>query len=497
MLGSGTKFPPAFPPQGLAQPAQGAFLPGLPRPTFPPPFPGALAPQLNAVPGQTMTAPSSMAPMAVRPSASAPAQGTPAPSGSTDVLIMIRQGVAAQDKPKVMSALQMAQHLGTTIDPPIMKMLQQWLGAEIFASLMSPSSKAPPASVPANVVSPSPIVPQTQMGTAQPAQTLPAASFAKSGAVPSGMGARPQPLMLIRQGVASQDKAGVRYALRLALQEGTTIDKAVCDMLRQWLGENDEALNLLSNKISGLPEQPVPTPVPTEVKSQDAMAVSTAKASMAASTAKAPPTTPSEMQTLATGPKPVGLQQEESVATSSAGQDAGSPSSATKAASVSSVPKAARTGASTAPVIFKRPVLKGAAEPEPAPPPDLDASFDSFLQEIDTVVAPPPQAETSAEPVSKKQRVDAEGSGAPPPPEEDAPPPPPEEEKPPPPKPIIKAPVVTKKPEKPKPKPKAPTKDEWGRDIAEESKPAEKEAWEYMKPAEVFAASSFIDFNNF
>mmetsp|Transcript_52178 Transcript_52178/g.93581 ORF Transcript_52178/g.93581 Transcript_52178/m.93581 type:complete len:484 (-) Transcript_52178:70-1521(-) len=483
MLGSGTKFPPAFPPPGLSpgltQAAPGAFIPGqgLPRPSFPPPFPAAKAQIQHGMPGQGMAAPQPVMPagMASGLGSMEPAPGGPAPSGSTDLLIMIRQGVAVQDKPKVIAALQMAQHLGTAIDPPIMNMLRQWLGDEIFASVMVSSTKAPP-SVPPKAASPS--IPP--MGMAQQTQmpSTNTAAFAKTAAgSPGGCGVRPQPLMLIRQGVAAQDKAGVRYALRLAVQEGSTIDKAVCDMLRQWLGENDEALNLLSGMT--------PAPLPSEqVQPQEAMAASSAKA--------APTAPPTAAETEAPGRGELPSESRESPSAKPSGPPPGQ-------GPANSAPKAAKPVVAAAPVIRRGPVLKGAAAPPEPPPPDFDASFDSFLKELGS--AEEPEADKDDGPAAKKQRVDADATdGAPLPPQEDAPPPPPEEEKPPPPKPVV--PAAPKKPAaKPKPKPPGPTKDEWGRELPTEP-PREKEAWEYLQeratlPDLAAAAGNFIDFNSF
>eukprot|EP00931_Biecheleriopsis_adriatica_P031152 TRINITY_DN18296_c0_g1_i1.p1 TRINITY_DN18296_c0_g1~~TRINITY_DN18296_c0_g1_i1.p1 ORF type:complete len:445 (+),score=144.00 TRINITY_DN18296_c0_g1_i1:101-1336(+) len=365
-----------------------------------------------------------------------------------EILMKIRQGVAAQDKPAVQLALQTAMQQGIAIEKPIMDMLRQWLGEATFTAIVSGSgqAKAKPAFPP-----------------------VPPGSAAQQASQP------PQPLVMIRQGVAAQDKNGVRNALRLALQQGTKIEAAVCSMLRQWLGEDDEALNALMQGTASKPE---------------ALAGSTAKAS-----AQAPP-----------GPAPVGpvagavaepaapLKQEEAAEEADPGESAPAPAPA-KAAAPKQPLKAAP------PVISRAPMLKGAAAPEPAPVPDIDASFDDFLSQLNEVEPPSDAQEATAEPASKKQKTDAEAA-PPPPDDEDAPPPPPDEKPPPP-----------EEPAKPKPKPPAPKaatikkppkitgpkKDEWGRDIAAEEDEKPKEAWEYMQERQesMLSQASFIDFNSF
>ena len=87
---------------------------------------------------------------------------------------MIRQGVAGQDRQAVRSALELARQLQTPIEQPILDMLKKWLGEEAFNAAMAPKA--------------------------------------------ASQGSQP-PLVLIREGVAAQNKDAVRSALRLAVEQ--------------------------------------------------------------------------------------------------------------------------------------------------------------------------------------------------------------------------------------------------------------------------------------
>lgn len=356
--------------------------------------------------------------------------------------MMIRQGVAKQDRVAVKNALQLAYQLKTPIEPPILEMLKKWLGEEAFNAAMG---KAPPPA---------------------PAPAEPPAATAKA---PPG-GAPAPPLVLIREGVAAQNKDAVRAALRTAVQQDTQIDAPVLEMLRKWLGEDDEALNTLAGR-RGINLEPV----------------------IAQSTGKAPPTAPPS------APKPLapGLVPQPEVPGSPPSKAApAAPAAPAKAkAAPKVVPPRAPKAVPQEPVIRRGPVLKNA---EPQPPPDLDASFDAFLQELDTPDEP-------AEKEPKRQKVEADASPSPTAKEDkeapkpvEASPSPSRPSAPAPPRPgEIKRPAMRKPPE-----PKI-TKDEWGRDVVSETQEQEKEAWQYLQEARaaaktsVWGAGNFIDFDNF
>jgi len=296
------------------------------------------------------------------------------------------------------------------------------------------------------------------------------------------------PLVLIREGVAKQDRGSVRAALRMAVEQGTQIDAPVLDMLRKWLSEEDESLNILSAR-AGLP-------APEPKASQAALAVSTAKA---AAPGQVPPTpvvvAPKVHSAAGRAPVLPGPVVPGPVAAS---EKAPAPASEPEAPAIKELTaKAApEKRPPPQPVIQRGPMLKNATSAPPKP--DLDASFDAFLQEltVEEAVAPaeepaPPEPQ---QPATKKRKTDEAESGSPPlPPEEEQPPPPPEP---------ISKPPMRKPPEKPK-KPAGPTKDEWGRDVTEEGTSEEKEAWQYLQEAReatkasVWGAGNFIDFNNF
>eukprot|EP00439_Symbiodinium_sp_Y106_P024567 s3905_g3.t1 len=249
MLGPGAaKFPPfvPLPGMGFMPPGAGTMpaptAPGMmmpPRPGMPPALPVGM-PTAVTLPGMNGLPPAQAAP--------GPADNTPKPQ---DVLLMIRQGVANQDKAAVKTALQYATQLGTPIEAPILDMLRQWLGEDTFSSVMSKSPPTPtvvPAKAGAPVSAPEPVV-KAKAAVAVPAQP---------------------PLVVIREGVAKQDKGLVRAALRMAVEQGTQIDKPVLDMLRKWLSEEDESLNILAARAG--------MPIPEPKASQAALAASTVKA---------------------------------------------------------------------------------------------------------------------------------------------------------------------------------------------------------------------------
>ena len=122
------------------------------------------------------------------------------------------------------NALQLAHQMGTPIEPPILEMLKKWLGEEAFYAAIGqqpPAAKQPPAATPAA---------QAQ------------------SAGPSAPRVNQPPLVLIREGVAAQNKEAVRSALRMAVEQDTQIDAPVLEMLRKWLGEDDEALQTLAKR---------------------------------------------------------------------------------------------------------------------------------------------------------------------------------------------------------------------------------------------------------
>ena len=381
----------------------------------------------------------------------------PAPAQGKDVLLMIRQGVSKQDRTAVKNALQLAYQLQTPIEAPILDMLKKWLGDDAFNAAMG---KAPPKADPVAAKQPE-----------------------TSSKVPKAAPSQP-PLVLIREGVAAQNKDAVRSALRMAVAQETQIDAPVLEMLRKWLGEEDEAWNALAVR-SGIQVQP---------KHDEAIANSTGKAPSAASASTLPPKSAPTPKPLAPGlvapPEPREKDRSDMDGTAPVAlQEA-------KAKAPQVVPPKAKAPAPKAvaqPVIRRGPVLKNAAEP---PPPDLDASFDAFLQELDTKepVEEPDEQEAKRRKVeepevaSPKENKDKET----PKPEASpsaSPSPAPKRE--------IKRPAMRKPPE-----PKI-TKDEWGRDVATENNDQEKEAWQYLQEARaaaqtsVWGAGNFIDFNNF
>lgn len=399
-----------------------------------------------------------------------PAQVGPGPDNTPkpqDVLLLIRQGVANQDKAAVKTALQYATQMGTPIEAPILDMLRQWLGEDTFSSVMAKSPPTPtvvPAKAGAPVSAPEPVV-KAKAAVAVPAQP---------------------PLVVIREGVAKQDKGLVRAALRMAVEQGTQIDKPVLDMLRKWLSEEDESLNILAARAG--------MPIPEAKASQEALAVSTVKAAAPAPVlVAARPPAPTAAAATAAAPLPPGIVQPREAAPV-----------VTEAAPAlrEQTPKAtpAEKRPPPQPVIQRGPMLKSATASAAAPPPpDLDASFESFLQELNVENVPAPeeseQTKSDPQPATKRRKAEEdESTSAPPPPEEDQPPPPAE--------PAKKPPPMRSPPEKPK-KPSGPTKDEWGREVVEETTSDEKEAWQYIQEAQaaakasVWGAGNFIDFNNF
>ncbi|CAE7296878.1 unnamed protein product [Symbiodinium natans] len=163
------------------------------------------------------------------PAAPVPAGGTPKPQ---DLLLLIRQGVANQDKAAVKTALQMATQLGTPIEAPILDMIRQWLGEDAFSSVMAKSPPTPTV-IPAKA-GPSATAPETVVKAKAPV-TVPAQP----------------PLVLIREGVAKQDKGMVRAALRMAVEQGTQIDKPVLDMQKFWR-ESGFGMSVLGESARGL-----------------------------------------------------------------------------------------------------------------------------------------------------------------------------------------------------------------------------------------------------
>lgn len=132
-------------------------------------------------------------------------------------------------------------------------------------------------------------------------------------------------------------------------------------MLRKWLGEDDEALNTLAGR-RGLNLEPV----------------------IAQSTGKAPPVTAPVTVPPSATPKALapGLVPQPEVPGSPPSKAA--PEAKPKAAP-KVVPPRAPKAVPQEPVIRRGPVLKNA---EQKPAPDLDASFDAFLQELDTPEEP-------------------------------------------------------------------------------------------------------------
>lgn len=585
--GPGIPKLPAFRPQVGQAAAAAAFAGLLTRPAFPPLPPGTgaavlpfqqsfastAAPQgLQAAgipPGlqpSGISAPGGAAPQG--PTQPGPAQPAVAPAAAhQDVLIQIRQGVASHDKEGVKKALAIARQQNTQIDAGILNMLKQWLGEEAFNAAMTGSvqqsqPKTPAAKAPA-AKAPDP----SSASTAPVAKAQPLVPAAKA-----------QPLVLIRQGVASQDKSSVRAALRIALQEGTSIEPAVCDMLQQWLGPGDEALQnimqlrALSSGAAAVAKLPaaaassapaaataaLPAAAATPAKAVAPMLGSTAKAAtlgtaLSKSSMAAPPQAAAVLPQpvlptpAATMPQPCpeapklpqmpGPVLAPAVAASAPGATA----APAKAADVSVVesaptpaakqqqqqpqpqpevappkqqpaveedwkPAPARKLEPAPPVIMKAPVLNTPAKP-PEPEVDMDLSFDSFLQELGSVeVAPeaPEEAEPAEPPERKPKKKRKRGKE----PSPERPPLPPEEEKPPPPQerlPEPPGPVAPSSPRRAAPKPMTkpparPQKDEWGREVLpEKDDKAQKEAWEYMteKSASSWGSGNFFSFDAF
>ncbi|CAJ1438919.1 unnamed protein product [Effrenium voratum] len=437
MFGPGAKFPPLAP---LAPLAPRALAPLVPL------APAYAALPVLATPGAWQA--KSHGPPVKMPAAAAKPQ---------DVLLMIRQGVASQDRGAVKNALQLAHQLGTPIEPPILEMLRKWLGEEAFnAATGKAPGLAPMAPIAPAPLAPAPLAPLAEREPERPNQP---------------------PLVVIREGVAEQNREKVRNALRLAVEQGTQIDAPVLEMLRKWLGQDDEALNTLA--------------------ARKGVQLNATEQALAASTVKASPTLPPSASSPVPGPAapavptappaaPQALEPTEPIAAAKAAPGPVPPGpvehetakSAPQPAPPKSAPKAAPM-----PVIRRGPVLNTEKSPAP-PPPDLDASFDAFMQELSA-----PEASASPEPEAKrrKKEEDAESPAQEPPREE------------------VKRPPPKPKPEPPRPKvapkPKPPAKDEWGRESAPES--TEKEAWQYLQEAKeaaktsVWGAGNFIDFNNF
>ncbi|OLQ05421.1 hypothetical protein AK812_SmicGene11399 [Symbiodinium microadriaticum] len=279
MLGPGAaKFPPFAPLPGMGFMPPGAGT--MPAPTAPgmmmPPRPG-MPPALPVGMPSAVPVPMNGVP---------PAQVGPGPDNTPkpqDVLLLIRQGVANQDKAAVKTALQYATQMGTPIEAPILDMLRQWLGEDTFSSVMAKSPPTPtvvPAKAGAPVSAPEPVV-KAKAAVAVPAQP---------------------PLVVIREGVAKQDKGLVRAALRMAVEQGTQIDKPVLDMLRKWLSEEDESLNILAARAG--------MPIPEAKASQEALAVSTVKAAAPAPVlVAARPPAPTAAAATAAAPLPPGIVQ--------------------------------------------------------------------------------------------------------------------------------------------------------------------------------------------
>eukprot|EP00933_Yihiella_yeosuensis_P004810 TRINITY_DN10920_c0_g1_i1.p1 TRINITY_DN10920_c0_g1~~TRINITY_DN10920_c0_g1_i1.p1 ORF type:complete len:540 (+),score=180.55 TRINITY_DN10920_c0_g1_i1:120-1622(+) len=434
--------------------------------------------------------------MQVPMAAATPAMASTGPavtSPGASALALIRQGVAAQDKQAVIAALQMAQQQGTVIEAPVMNMLKQWLGNEVFAAAQAP------------------------VPTPLPQAAAPSAAPVTAGNPPGNQNA----LLMIRQGVAAQDKAAVRSALQLARQQGATLEPAVQAMLKQWLGEADADLFAPQQPAQPPPQQmpqpsfpPQPPSQPTfppQPPSQPAFPPQPPTFPPQPPTEhKFPPELPAETpaEPPAESPAPP-AESSLSVATAKSGAPAKPQVEAAPAKPAEAAPVIARKPAP--PVIQKGAVLRGATAA--APEVDLDSTFGDFLKEVGG-----PEANENAsgaeEPAAKKQKTEeseepAEAAPLPPAEEEAAPPPPPAEV----PKKKKKAQKAVPEPPAPKPeppKPKPKPKDEepsfsyqsWGKEEDDE-KPTEKvkEAWEYLaeKQEDKLGTSqaSFFSFDSF
>mmetsp|Transcript_51100 Transcript_51100/g.98855 ORF Transcript_51100/g.98855 Transcript_51100/m.98855 type:complete len:711 (-) Transcript_51100:52-2184(-) len=342
-------------------------------------------------------------------------------------------------------------------------------------------------------------------------------------------------LLLIRQGVAAQDREMVKKAVAAAEKASVPIEPHVRAMLQQWLGELSTAAS--PSTVPAPASVGCPTGTMPAASVGSTAALISAPVGQASAQPQHPPLQPaaSNSPSLSSSNAPSAK-----IAPEVAAPRALQPNSGVTAKAAA--PPTAVLGGAAEPaaptVIVKRPVLHKAAAEEPAPAeePDLDASFEALLREVgdvdedassgaapvnvgkeDDSTAPPPEAEKAApatdkvpadngqqqpaakrpktavadevaRPASSEKQPSGGGSAA------------------------IKEAVDTRTAAAVAPATavvptfaaaaavvKAKEPDAWGhREIEEDRKSAQapREAWEYLKKDE-FGTGNFFDFNKF
>lgn len=258
--------PPAAAPKGVPTPKQLVTLP-LVGPPINHALPDArvdashlLVAGVKSKPANVHVTPTSTVAAAagLEPGASAPlelnlskaAQAPPKAEsavGPHPTLLLIREGIAAQNKDSVRSAMAMAIKAQVPIEPKILTMLQQWLGDEQLPSAHQPAGSPPSSGC--SVTSQStlcetatPVVARASVqGTCLP-HTAKAHRVAPDGSdacgQPDSVGTPHPALLMIRDGIASQCKTTVRAALAAATKAQVHIEPQVHTMLMQWLGDD-------------------------------------------------------------------------------------------------------------------------------------------------------------------------------------------------------------------------------------------------------------------
>mmetsp|Transcript_35244 Transcript_35244/g.64427 ORF Transcript_35244/g.64427 Transcript_35244/m.64427 type:complete len:578 (+) Transcript_35244:119-1852(+) len=182
------------------------------------------------------------------------ANGAPHPS-----LLLIRQGIAAQDKAAVRAAMAAAEAAGVQIEAGMRAMLFQWLGD-------APLPVATPAGVPdsgAQVASGA--VGHTGLGTSASAAESPPAGVVESSPHPA--------LLQIREGIASQNRDAVRAAVASARAAQVVIEPRLYNMIMQWLSEGaSQTENREMAPPAGALAPALPTEAPAETSADAANA---------------------------------------------------------------------------------------------------------------------------------------------------------------------------------------------------------------------------------